>query len=116
MLVALRYRIQDADSWIVGFGPIPSLPATRRAPFAELVIRTKAKSGPTHPELNSEPTQAHLADVDLGFDTEVTTCLIAKSIMRTANVLGGTLARSQTEGAKAKVTYDLTQPCTSRPA
>jgi hypothetical protein len=106
-LVALRYQICGAESWIVGFAPTPSLPATRRAPFAELAIRTKPKSGPTHPELNNDMAQAHLADVDPGLEPEVVARLIAKSITRTASILGGPLARSLLAGAKAKVTYDL---------
>jgi adenylate cyclase class IV len=114
-LVALRYQIYGAESWIVGFAPTPSLPATRRAPFAELAIRTKPKSGPTHPKLNNDMTQAHLADIDLGFDPEVTTRLIAKSITRTASMLGGTLARSRAKGAKAKVTYDLSSTSLATP-
>lgn len=31
--VSLRYRVHDAESWIVGFAPLATLPATRRAPF-----------------------------------------------------------------------------------
>jgi hypothetical protein len=106
-LAALRYQICGAESWIVGFAPICSQAVTRRAPFAELAIRTKPKSGPTHRALNNNMTQAHLADIDLGFEPEVMTRLIAKSIMRTANILGGPSVRSLAAGAKAKVTYDL---------
>lgn len=106
-LVTLRYQLGDVASWIIGFAPVQTLPLTRRAPFAELAIRTKPKSGPKHPALNNDPAQAHLADVDLGFIPEVTTRLISKSSRRTASILGGTLARAQTRGAKAKVTYDL---------
>ncbi|MGH3794250.1 MAG: hypothetical protein ACRDSP_05120 [Pseudonocardiaceae bacterium] len=107
--VSLRYPIHDAESWIVGFAPLATLPPTRRAPFAELAIRTKAKSkvNAVHPELNGETTQAHLADVDLSFDPKVVTNLISKSKARSAKILGGESIRNATKGAKARVTYGL---------
>lgn len=106
-LVGLRYRIYDVESWVVGFAPLATLPLTRRAPFAELAIRTKPKVRPIHPDLNNEMSQAHLADVELGFDAAVVESLISKSKTRTAKILGGEAARCKTHGAKAKVTYDL---------
>jgi hypothetical protein len=106
-LVALRYPIGDAESWIVGFAPLASLPVTRRAPFAELAIRTKQKSKVLHPDLNDDPSQAHLADVDLNCDPEVLSNLIVKTKARSAKILGGYEAREATEGAKAKITFDL---------
>lgn len=75
-LISLRYSLGKAESWIVGFAPIAQMPATRRAPFVELAIRTKRKNGPTHEELNNDESQAHLADVQLGFPEEVVTRLI----------------------------------------
>lgn len=105
--VSLRYPVHDVESWIVGFAPLATLPATRRAPFAELAIRTKVKTKALHPELNGDTTQAHLADVDLNFDPQVVTKLISKSKARSARILGGESARSVTTGAKAKVTFDL---------
>lgn len=106
-LVSLRYSVHDAESWIVGFAPLATLPATRRAPFAELAVRTKVKTRTLHSELNREMTQAHLADVDLSFTSAVVTILIEKSKARSAKILGGVSARNATKGAKAKVTYDL---------
>jgi hypothetical protein len=35
-LVSLRYRVGEAESWIIGFAPLDTLPLTRRAPFTEL--------------------------------------------------------------------------------
>jgi len=105
--VCLRYPVGEAEAWIVGFAPLSTLPPTRRAPFAELAIRTKTKIGAVHPELNNETDQAHLADVDLHFPTDVMSSLISKSKTRSVKILGGPLARSQAKGAKAKVTYDL---------
>lgn len=106
-LVGLRYRICDVESWVVGFAPLVTLPLTRRAPFTELAIRTKTKRGPIHPDLNNEMSQAHLADVELGFGAAVVESLISKSKTRTTRILGGESARCKAHGAKAKVTYDL---------
>ncbi len=106
-LVGLRYRIYDVESWVVGFAPLATLPMTRRAPFAELAIRTKPKYHPIHPHLNNETSQAHLADVALGFTPAVVERLILKSKIRTTRILGGESARRNAHGAKAKVTYDL---------
>jgi hypothetical protein len=106
-VIQLRYRLGDVESWIVGFAPLDGLPATRRAPFAELAIRTKIKSAALHPELNGDVTQAHLADVNLNFDNDVMTRLIFKTKARTVKILGGQTARLAMKGAKAKVTYGL---------
>lgn len=107
-MVSLRYSLNDVESWIVGFAPILGLPETRRAPFAELVIRTKVKPSCVHPGLNSDATQAHLADIDLSLKSNVVTRLIKTTIERTAKILGGSTARRLTESARAKVTYGLT--------
>lgn len=106
-LVSLRYPVASAEAWIVGFAPLDTLPPTRRAPFAELAIRTKVKTRAPHPELNGDTAQAHLADVDLNFAPNVVAVLISKSIARTSKILGGDCARCSTKGAKAKVTFDL---------
>ena len=106
-LVALRYRLDGADSWVVGFAPLEELPATRRAPFAELAIRTKPKSRPTHPGLNSDKDQAHLADIELNYSPEVMARLIHTTKARTAKILGGIGTRAKTKAAKAKTTFYL---------
>ena len=106
-LVSLRYPVASAEAWIVGFAPLATLPRTRQAPFAELAIRTKAKTQALHPELNGDVGQAHLADVDLNFDSTVVASLISKSIARTTRILGGDFTRCALKGAKAKVTFDL---------
>lgn len=113
-LVALRYRLGTAESWIVGFAPLMTLPATRRAPFAELAIRTKVKTTSIHPELNNNTAEAHLADVALDFNPRVTACLISKSRARTAKLLGGESARTEAKSAKAKVTYGLSKESSER--
>ena len=114
-LVCLRYPVGDAESWVVGFAPLTTLPATRRAPFAELAIRTKVKTRPLHSDLNGDMTQAHLADVDLGLSLSVVTSLISKSKQRTTRILGGDANRSAAIGAKARVTYDLSARSCSVP-
>jgi hypothetical protein len=106
-LISLRYPVASAEAWIVGFAPLAILPPTRQAPFAELAIRTKVKTQALHPALNGDTGQAHLADVDLSFTSNVVARLITKSIARTSRILGGDLARYAMKGAKAKVTFDL---------
>lgn len=106
-VMRLRWALGDIESWVIGFAPVPDVPATRQAPFAELVFRTKTKTKMIHPDLNNDPTQAHVADLDLGFDTETVGRLMEKSSDRTERLLGGTAARSVTHGAKAKTTYGI---------
>lgn len=50
------------QAWVMGFGPDPVLPPTRRAPFYELALRIKPKSGGEFHRLNQDPGAAHLAD------------------------------------------------------
>lgn len=109
-VLRLRWQIGEVESWVLGFIPTEDVPITRRAPFTELVFRTKQKSGIIHERLNNDPTQAHVADIDLGFDGEVVGLLIDKSAQRTARLLGGEAVRDAAHGAKAKTTYGLTTP------
>lgn len=53
------------EAWVMAFGPDPSLPATRRAPFYELALRVKSKRGDEYRRLNQDPSVAHLADFPL---------------------------------------------------
>ena len=108
-VLRLRWRIGEVESWVIGFIPLDDVPVTRRAPFAELVFRTKQKSGIIHERLNNDPTQAHVADIDLGFGRDVTGSLLDKSTQRTMRLLGGEAARSAAHGAKAKTTYGIAQ-------
>lgn len=104
-LVGLRYRIDDAESWVVGFAPLATLPPTRRAPFTELAVRTKSKRHPIHPDLNNEISQAHVADVDLDFAPTVVALLISKSRTRTETLLGGESARCETSVVRYAFLY-----------
>lgn len=107
-ITRLRWDLDNVESWVLGFAPTTDLPATRRAPFTELVFRTKTKTKIIHPDLNNDPSQAHVADIDLGFDTDTVGKLMEKSSDRTARLLGGVSARAETHGAKAKTTYGVT--------
>lgn len=91
----------------MGFIPTDDVPVTRRAPFTELVFRTKQKTKVIHELLNNDPTQAHVADLDLGFDGGVVERLMTTSTERTVRLLGGEAARNAAHGAKAKTTYGI---------
>lgn len=104
-IIRLRWSIGNVESWVIGFAPLDSIPATRRAPFTELIFRTKPKTRLIHPTLNNDSTQAHVADLDLGFRPEVVRELMEKSSTRTARLLGGDACRAGAHGAKAKTTY-----------
>lgn len=106
-ITRLRWAIGDVESWVLGFAPIGAVPVTRQAPFTELVFRTKTKTKVIHPDLNNDPSQAHVADVDLGFDMVALGKLMKKSLERTAKLLGGVAIRTETHGAKAKTTYGI---------
>ena len=106
-VLRLRWRLGEVESWVLGFIPTDDVPATRRAPFTELVFRTKQKTKVIHESLNNDPTQAHVADLDLGFDSDVVERLMAKSTERTVRLLGGEAARNAAHGAKAKTTYGV---------
>jgi len=106
----LRWLLGDGsvESWMVGFASMTDVPPTRRAPFTELVIRTKLRGEEVHPDLNHDPDAAHVANINLGFDEETTGKLIASSKRRAARLLGGPAARAATPGARARTTYGLT--------
>lgn len=106
-VLRLRWHLGDVESWVLGFIDNESMPATRRAPFTELVFRTKQKTKVIHRRLNNDPTQAHVADIDLGFDEAVLERLMDKSSQRTTRLLGGKAARDASHGAKAKTTYGI---------
>lgn len=42
-VLRLRWRIDEVESWVLGFIPADAVPVTRRAPFTEFVFRTKQK-------------------------------------------------------------------------
>jgi len=87
--VAGRYDVGNGVlAWLMAFGPFPSWPPTRRGPVFELVVRTKPKREGIFEKLNQDPTVAHLADIDLGFDTAKTSNLFDGTERATRDVLG----------------------------
>lgn len=113
----LRWLLGDGsvESWMVGFASMTEVPPTRRAPFTELVIRTKLRGEEVHRELNHDPDAAHVANINLGFGETITARLIVASKQRAAKLLGGPAARAATPGARAKTTYGLALPQTEDP-
>src|SRR6266487_1265075 len=111
----LRWMLGDVESWVVGFASMTDVPATRRAPFTELVFRTKLRGKEIHPDLNRDPGAAHVANIDLGFDQSTAGKLIASSKNRAARLLGGPALRAATPGARAKTTYGITLPSPEKP-
>ena len=106
----LRWVLGDVESWMVGFASMTDVPPTRRAPFTELVVRTKLRGKEIHPDLNHDADAAHVANIDLGYDQATVGKLIGSSKRRTAQLLGGPALRAATPGARAKTTYGITLP------
>lgn len=111
----LRWMLGDVESWVVGFASMTDVPPTRRAPFTELVFRTKLREKEIHPGLNSDPSAAHVANIDLGFDHATVGKWIDISKNRAARLLGGPALRAATPGARAKTTYGITLPLSENP-
>lgn len=111
----LRWMLGEVESWVVGFASMTDVPPTRRAPFTELVFRTKLREKEIHPGLNSDPSAAHVANIDLGFDQTTVGKLIDSSKSRAARLLGGPALRAATPGARAKTTYGITLPTAENP-
>ncbi len=89
-------------SWALGFGPFPFLPATRQAPFTELVLATKPKVFPLRDKrLNSNPLLAHLADVSAPVDDEDYGRLWSSTGTNKADILNG----QRLDAARARVTF-----------
>lgn len=107
--LGVRYLLRESgvEAWAVGFGPFEIFPATRQAPSTEIAFRLKPKTHTLYRELNQNPTQAHLADVDLALSDEVMGRVFNKTKERTAERLGGSEARALNKFASAKVTFVL---------
>lgn len=67
-LMCLGYRIcfDDMRSYATGFGNYFFLPATRRAPYTEIVFRSKPRSADVQPMKTAPPGIVHLADLKIG--------------------------------------------------
>lgn len=113
-LIRLRWLLGEIESWVIGFSPVEELPTTRRSPFTELIFSTKKKIKIIHPQLNNDPMQAHVADLDLGFKVDAIGRLMKRSSQHTARILGGMAARTNNHSAKAKTTYGFKRNKDSR--
>ena len=62
----VRRPVADGvDAWVMGFGPDPAFPETRRAPYFELALRVRKKPDAIYGRLNQDRDVAHLADFPL---------------------------------------------------
>lgn len=87
--IGLRARVGEYQSWISGFGNFPSMPITRRAPFVELVLRTKPRPNYSVILKEAPAMVIHLADMHLrGITREAFAALWQSSLRRTAAILG----------------------------
>jgi len=93
----------DVVAWIIGFSPAASMPATRRAPCTEIIIRVKPKQAGLYERLNQDFSTAHLADVRLPAGTIIYDRLWDETIERTARILG----TEPREYANAKATFRI---------
>ena len=66
-LIGLRWVLASGSSvnHVLGFAPVPTAPATRRAPFTALVLRV-ADANRTPSKHEDGKVQVHLADLDSG--------------------------------------------------
>jgi hypothetical protein len=89
--VAGRVKITEDPvvAWVMAFGPLMDWPPTRRAPVLEFVLRTKPKGDGLFDKLNQDRDVAHLADVDLGLETDRMSRLFDGTERATRDVLGG---------------------------
>lgn len=64
-LVALRYDLTGKNNfaWVMFLGPFENIPKTRRAPFFQIVIRTKKKDKSKMYRLARDVSDAHNADM-----------------------------------------------------
>lgn len=112
--VGLRWKFPDSSyvSWVLGFAPLDSMPITRRAPFASIIMRL---GGPGRcPKVvgydkrsideNIGLPSVHLADLNDGLKTEDQVCKYwAGTQKQKKEILAGRLE----EGARARVTFSL---------
>jgi hypothetical protein len=104
--LALRVSVSPSGvmSWLLGLGPFEFLPATRRAPSTEIVLRTKPKEGEIYGRLTDDRMAAHLADIPLALPKKSYDGLWDATYTRTREILGNTKPRPF---AAAKVTYTV---------
>lgn len=117
-IVRLRWVMGDVQSLVLGFAPLEEVPLTRRAPFTELLFKTKPKTEHImHENLDHRRDRTHAADLDprlMGLASEQLGALIGKSERRTAKVLAGEVARPEISAAKARTTFGMAQTAAAR--
>jgi hypothetical protein len=68
-VTALSFQVRLAGSpvmaWLLGFGPFAFMPATRRAPSVEIIVRPKQKPPALFHRVNQDRSISHVADVPL---------------------------------------------------
>lgn len=106
--LSLRALVGDSgkSALPIGFGPFGFLPATRRAPFTEVIMGTEPKWPEVveqHPELATAPNEVHLADVLVALDHSEMDNMIDLTRQLRAFVLGA----AKDPRARAHVTFSL---------
>lgn len=76
-------------AWVMAFGPFDNMPATRRAPYFELAMRVRPKTGELFHRLNGDATIAHLADLPMAMPEHFWEQRWASTLQRTRRILGG---------------------------
>lgn len=103
-LYRVRARVNDASSWMTGFGPFDFLPATRRAPSTELTFRVKPRPNFDWHFKEFPDSIIHVADMDMrGLAERNLLKLWDSSKSNTTKVLG----KAADEASAAKTTFAL---------
>lgn len=87
----IRYPVDDStvQAWVMGFGPFPCIPNTRRGPYYELSLRMKEKPEKIFHRLNQDRNVAHLADAPLIMSERHWEHRWQSTLRRTRMILGG---------------------------
>jgi hypothetical protein len=87
----LRYPVAGGgiQAWVMAFSPFSFVPNTRRAPYFELVLRTKEKPTEVFHRLNQDRDIAHLADAPLVMSEKYWEDRWRSTLRRTRMILGG---------------------------
>ena len=104
LCIGIRLRIAQFKSWVLGFGPMSYLPATRRAPYTEIIVRVKLRPHYKWSMKLPSPDSIHLADLDMkGITKEAFVRLWDGSVTNTKRILGST----RDMRSKAKTTFSF---------
>ncbi|MER5931112.1 hypothetical protein [Streptomyces sp. NPDC002054] len=107
--VQIRYPVSKGlQAWVMAFGPFGFLPATRRAPFFELVLRIKRKPETAFHRLNQDASVAHLADFPLEMSEQRWEHRWRSTMNRTRVILGH--EPDAASAAKSTILLPLSDP------